>query len=215
MEEERLVKRRGELIMIQNGPLSAIFALLFLVVAFFYLFRLARLHTWMHHVDAEDEVGHGVMAIGMACMLAPAGLLTPDIIHWNIVLFALTSLWWTVRLFVRKPLLALLLPTSGGHSSLRADAIHVLMHIGMCYMFLLISNMALSMTRLASYVNCTFFIAFAFLTFFYGKEISRDLQAARLDWLKCGANIAHALMSGVMCWMFLVIISMIINMGTL
>jgi hypothetical protein len=43
-------------------------------------------------------------------------------------------------------------------------------------MFLLMSNMAFSMTQPAIYANCIFFVSFAFLTFFYGREISKDME---------------------------------------
>lgn len=192
---------------------SVIFSLLFLATAFFYLFRLVSIRPWIHHVDAENEVGHGMMAVGMIFMLAPGSILTIDLIRWNILLFAFASLWWTVRLFVRKPLLAILLHADGARSLLRSDAIHVFMHVGMVYMFLLMSSMAFSMTQPATYLTCLFFVSFAFLTFFYGREVSRDLQLAKMDWLKLGADLAHALMSGVMSWMFIEMISMTMNMG--
>lgn len=200
--------------MATSNPLSAIFSLLFLIVACFYLFRLVSVRPWIDHVDAENEVGHGMMAIGMMVMLAPAGILTSDLIRGNIILFALASLWWTIRLFARKPLLAILLRTNGGYSTFRSDAIHVFMHVGMCYMFLLMSSMAFSMTQPATYVNCLFFISFAFLTFFYGREISKDVHTTKMDRLHLGANIAHLLMSGMMCWMFLGMISMTMRMAS-
>lgn len=82
-------------------------------------------------------------------------------------------------------------------------------------MFLLLSSMAFSMTQLASSVNCIFFVSFAFLIFFYGREISKDLHAGKQDRLQLGANIAHALMSGMMCWMFLEMMAMTMSMGSL
>jgi hypothetical protein len=196
------------------GLLSGFWSLLFLLIACFYLFRLVSVRPWIDHVDAENEVGHGVMAIGMMVMLAPAGILTSDLIRWNIILFALASLWWTFRLFARKPLLAILLRIHDGHSPFWSDAIHVYMHVGMCYMFLLMSSMALSMTQPATYLTCLFFISFAFLTVFYGREIAKDLHAAKVDKLQLGANFAHLLMSGMMCWMFLAMLAMTISMGT-
>ncbi|GHO75361.1 hypothetical protein KSD_31320 [Ktedonobacter sp. SOSP1-85] len=196
-----------------DSPLAAIFSLLLLIIAFFYLFRLVGCRTQIHPFDAENEVGHGLMAIGMMVMLAPTDWLSPDIIRWNVILFALFTLWFIGRLFTRKPLLAIMLQTPGAHSTVRADALHVLMHGGMCYMFLLMSSMVLSMTQPALYASCIFFVAFAFLILFYGREISNDLHAAKMDWLQCSANIAHALMSGMMCWMFLDMISMTISMG--
>jgi hypothetical protein len=199
--------------MTTGSPLSAIFSLLFLIVALFYLFRLVGCRIQIHPFDAENEVGHGFMAIGMAFMLAPTDWLSPDIIHWNIILFALSTLWFIGRLFTRKPLLAIMLQTPGAHSTVRADTLHVLMHGGMCYMFLLMSSMVLSMMQPAIYVSCIFFVSFVLLTLFYGREISNDLHAAKMDWLQCGANSAHVLMSGMMCWMFLDMISMAISMG--
>jgi hypothetical protein len=213
LRQEDPIERRGALIMATSSLLSTLFSLLFLIVACFYLFRLAHSPIWIHHVDAENEVGHGMMAIGMVFMLAPAGWLSPDIIRWNIVLFAASSLWWIVRLFTHKPLLALVFGKNEVHSTAQADAIHVFMHGGMCYMFLLMSSMALSMTSPATYLNCLFFVSFAFLTLFYGRESAKDLQTAKRDWLQSGANLAHMLMSGMMCWMFLEMISMTMNMG--
>lgn len=197
------------------NPLYAFWSLLCILIALFYLFRLVGGWTQFSHFDAENEVGHGLMAIGMAAMFAPAGLLTFDLIRWNILLFAIASLWWTCRLLVRKPLLALLLHKNGERSAFQSDAIHVLMHVGMCYMFLLTSNMAFSMTQPTIYANCSFFVSCAFLTFFYGREISKDLQATKIDRLQLGANVAHILMSGMMAWMFLEMISMTMRMGAL
>ena len=74
--------------------------------------------------------------------------------------------------------------------------------------------MALSMTQPATVVTGIFFVSFAFLTFFYGREIAKDVQTASRDWLQVSANLAHVLMSGVMAWMFLQMISMTMNMGT-
>lgn len=197
------------------SSLQAFWSLLFLIIAFFYLFRLVSIRPWILHFDAENEVGHGMMAIGMAFMLAPGGILTGDIIRWNILLFALASLWWTCRLLARKPLLAILLRTNGGYSTFRSDAIHVFMHVGMCYMFLLMSSMAFSMTAPATSLNCLFCVSFSFLTFIYIQEVFGDLQAAKRDWLQLGANLAHVLMSGVMGWMFLEMLSMTMRMGAL
>jgi Domain of unknown function (DUF5134) len=166
----------------------------------------------MRHFDAENEVGHGMMALGMVFMLAPADLLPSELIDWNIILFAVASLWWTFRLLTRKPLLALLSGKNGERSTVRSDTIHVVMHMGMCYMFLLMSSMALSMTQPAIYANDLFCVSFAFLTLFYGREITKDLQAEKRDWLQCGANLAHAFMSAMMCWMFLEMLSMTMSM---
>jgi hypothetical protein len=197
------------------SPLSAFWLLLFVLITLFYLFRLTAFLIWMRRFDAESEVGHGLMALGMVFMLAPLGLQTPDIVRWNIMLFTFASLWFSGRLLVRKPLLAIFLRTNGEHSSRQADAIHVFMYVGMAYMFLLMDNMLFSMIPPAIYANCIFFVAFAFLLLSYGREIGKDLQATRIDWLKLGADIAHALMSGVMGWMFLEMISMTMRMGAL
>src|SRR5260370_41727068 len=148
------------------SPLSAFWSLVLIIIALFYLLRIIGGRAWMRHVDVENEVGHGMMAIGMVFMLAPAGLLTSDLIRWNILLFAIASLWWTFRLLARKPLLAILLGKNGAHSTFQSDAIHVFMHVGMCYMFLLTSSMAFSMTQPAISANSIFFAAFAFLTLF-------------------------------------------------
>jgi Domain of unknown function (DUF5134) len=194
------------------SPLSAFWPFLCLLIALFYLLRLLGNRIWLNSVDVENEVGHGVMAIGMAFMFAPASFLTSTLINWNIILFAITSLWWTLRLLVQKPLLAILRGTHGEHSSIQSDSIHVLMHVGMCYMFLSINSMTFSMTQPAAYLNCVFFVSLAFLTFFYGREISNNLRTARVDWLKQGADLAHLLMCGMMAWMFLEMISMTMSM---
>jgi hypothetical protein len=52
----------------------------------------------------------------------------------------------------------------------------------------------------------------AFLTCFSGREIAKDLQIAKRNWLQLGANLAHTFMSGMMCWMFLEMISMTMSM---
>ncbi|GHO63651.1 hypothetical protein KSC_025430 [Ktedonobacter sp. SOSP1-52] len=199
--------------MTTGSPLSTIFSLLFLIIAFFYLFRIVSCRTLLHPFDVENEVGHGLMAVGMMFMLAPTGWLSPYLIRWNVILFALFALWFIGRLFTRKPLLALVQQTPGAHSTLHADALHVLMHGGMCYMFLLMSSMVLSMMQPAIYTSYVFCISFLCLTLFYGKEVLKDLQAAKIQWLQCGANLAHTLMSGGMGWMFLEMISMTMSMG--
>jgi hypothetical protein len=73
-------------------------------------------------------------------------------------------------------------------------------------------NMVLSMSSPALSVNYLFFAAFAFLIFFYGREVVTDLRRARRDGLQLGANVAHVLMSGIICLMFLEMISMAITM---
>ncbi len=197
------------------SPLHAIFSFLCTLITLFYLLRLVGGRAHLPHFDAENEVGHGLMAIGMTVMLAQASDLSSELVRWNIILFALASLWWTIRLFARKPLLAIGSRTNGVYSTFQSDAIHVLMHVAMCYMFLLINSMAFSMTRPAIYANCLFFVSFAFLTLFYGREISKDLRVAEIDRLQLGANLAHLLMSGIMAWMFLEMISMTMSMGAL
>jgi hypothetical protein len=198
--------------MAPGSPLSLIFVLLFLLVAGFYLFRLVHPAIWIAHLDAESEGGHAMMAIGMIFMLVPGDWLTPFIIRWNIVLFAASALWWMVRLFTRRPLLAMFWRLRGASSTVRADAIHALMHAGMCYLFLLMSSMAFSMTAPGVAVTCLLLVAFALLTLFYGREVAKDFQATQLSWLQLGANLAHLLMSGMMCWMCLTTIFMIIRM---
>lgn len=187
-------------------------ALLCISIALFYLFRLVGGRAWMSHFDPENEVGHGLMAIGMIFMLVPTSLLPSLFIGWNILLFAFASLWFCGRLFAQKPLLALLSGRLSGRTTFQSDAIHVLMHSGMCYMFLLISSMSFSMMQPIISVNCIVFVAFALLTFYYVRESYRDLQATTRDWLQFGANIAHVLMSGVMSWMFLEMIIMTMSM---
>jgi hypothetical protein len=198
------------------SSLNTIFAILCMLIASFYIFRLVSGSRWLGHVDAENEVGHAMMALGMLVMLAPAGWLSVTLLHWNMLLFAAACVWWTCRLFVRKPVLALLLDKTGvlipGQSEVRSDAIHVVMHGGMCYMFLLMSSMVLSMTLPATYFSSLLFAAFAFLTLFYGREVAKDLQAAELRWMQLGANVAHVLMSGIMGWMFLEMLFMVVNM---
>jgi hypothetical protein len=196
------------------GPLHSLWFLLCALVAVFYVVRLVSPHTWIHSLDAENEVGHGMMAVGMIVMLAPAGVLIPDLLRWSVILFAIAFLWFLVRLFTHKPLLAVLLRAQGVCSTWRSDAIHALMHAGMSYMFLLLGSMVFSMTLLATALNCFFFVSFAFLTCFYVQEISKDVHTAKKDWLKVGANVAHVLMSGIMGWMFLEMLTMTMTMGT-
>jgi hypothetical protein len=190
----------------------AIFSFLCTLTALFFFFRLVNGCRGLSHFDVENEVGHGMMAIGMLFMLAPAGWFSADLLRWNMLLFAAASLWWTCRLFVRKPLLALLLEKNGAHSPIqsevRSDAIQVFMHGGMCYLFLLMGSMVVSMMQPVIYISCLLLVSFAFLTLFFGREISQDLQAASMDRLQLGAHLAHALMSGMMCWMFLAMIAM-------
>ena len=104
---------RNTIAMTGMSVLHAIFSflciLICILIALFFFFRLVSGRRWMSHVDAENEVGHGMMAIGMLFMLAPAGWVSADLLHWNMLLFAAASLWWACRLFVRKQRLALLL----------------------------------------------------------------------------------------------------------
>jgi hypothetical protein len=200
--------------MLGISPLLAFWSLLFIAIALFYLFRLVGCRGQIRHFDAESEAGHGVMAIGMVFMLAPLGSLTPGIILWNIIVFAIGSLWFTGRLFARQSLLALLLHKNGAHAMPQSDAIHVFMYVGMGYMFLLISSMSFSMALPVVALNYGFCLSFALLLLQYCREISKDLQIAKMDWLKLGADVAHALMSGVMSWMFIGMIFMTMRMGT-
>lgn len=153
-----------------------------------------------------------MMALGMTFMYA--GRLPSILIGCTIILFAFTSLLWVFRLFVRKPLLSFLLDQRGEICTIQSAAIHVLTHVGMCSMFLLMSNMTLSMTQPAIYANTIFFVSFALLTFYQSRETAHHLQGAKMDWLQCGTNLAQALMSGMMCWMFFEMISMTMTMRT-
>ncbi len=194
------------------GLLRMFWLSLCIMITLFYLFQLIAGRRWLSLSEAENKVGYGLMALGMTFMLVPVGGLPSDLLRGNIVLFAVTALWWTCRLFVRKPLLALLFGKSGECSTIQSDGIHVFMHGGMCYMFLLMSNMAFSMTQPATSVTCIFFVSFALLTFFSGREIAKELQMTRKDWRQLSTTLAHALMNGVMCWMFLEMIAMTMSM---
>jgi hypothetical protein len=195
-----------------NSLLSPFWVFLCTVIALFYVFRLVYGRRFLSHIDAENEIGHGMMAIGMALMFAPAGRFLPDLMWWNIFLFAAASLWWTSRLCVRKPVLALLSGKDGTPTTIQSDGMQVLMHSSMCYMFLLMRSMAFSMTQLAISANVTFFVAFALLTCFCWRETTKDLQAPQKDWLQCGAHLAHVCMSSMMCWMFLDMLTMTVSM---
>ena len=152
------------------SPLAAFWSLLFLAIALFYLLRIVCYRVSLRHFDAESEAGHGIMAIGMISMLAPLGPLTSGIIIWNSILFAAASLWFTGRLFARKPLLAFLLHTNGEPSTLYAEAIHVFMFVGMSYMFLLMSSMSLSMAPPIVALTYGFCLCFALLFLSYGRS---------------------------------------------
>lgn len=194
------------------SSLHVIFSFLCILIAFFSFFQLMSGRRLLVHIDAEKEVGHGMMAIGMLLMLAPAGWLSADLLSWNILLFAAASWWWICRLFARKPLLAFLLKKISVHapvqSMVRSDAMQVVMHGSMCYLFLLMRNMGWSMTQPVTDITCLLLIMFAFLTLFSGREISQDLQAPSMNWLQLSAHLAHALMSAMMCWMFFEMIIM-------
>ena len=86
------------------------------------------------------------------------------------------------------------------------------MHGGMCYLFLLMGSMVVSMMQPVIYLSGLVGILFAFLALFFAREISQDLQAASMDRLQLGAHLAHALMSGMMCWMLLDMIAMTMAM---
>lgn len=185
----------------------------FPLIALFYLLRLARGRTWIGHVDVESEGGHAVMALGMVCMLVPAPLLTSPLLFWNIVLFAVASLWFTGRLALQRPLLNGVFQAPVRASTWQADAIHMLTNVGMCYMFLLMSNMAFSMFPLILPLTYGFGLSFLLFTLFYGREVLKDAQAMKKDWLQYGANVAHIVMSAGMFWMFLSMIEMTLRMG--
>ena len=196
--------------------LHAIFTLLCLLMALFFCFRLASGCRGVSQVEAEHDVGQGMMAIGMLVMLAPAGWFSADRFQGNMLVFAAASLWWTCRLVVRKQRFALLVGKNGTHASIRSavrsDAIPIVMHGGMCYLFLLMGSMVVSMMQPVIYLSGLWCVVFAFLCLFSGREISHDLHAASLDRLQVGAHLAHALMSGMMCWMLLEMIAMTMAM---
>jgi hypothetical protein len=199
-----------------SGPLSPLWSLVFLILALFYLYRMLWYRQHIRFFDAENEVGHAMMALGMAFMLTQLSGPPSDLVRWNIILFAAASLWWALRLWVQKPVCAFLLRQNGIFSSRQSDVFHMCMHAGMAYMFsLMSSSMTLSMTPYASICISLFALFFAFLTCFYGQEIVRILSIANRDWFQCGASLAHALMSGVMCWMFLEMLMMTISMNAL
>ncbi len=201
--------------MIGMSSLHMIFSSLCILIALFSFVRLVSGRRCLSHVDAEKEVGHGIMAIGMLFMLAPAEWLSADLLFWNMLVFAATSLWWTCRLIVRKPLLAPLLKKTVHvpvQSVVWSDTMQVFMHGGMCYLFLLMRNMGWSMTQPVTDVTCLLLILFALFTLFSGREISQDFQALSTDWLQLSAHLVHVLMSGMMCWMFFEMIIMTMTM---
>lgn len=143
--------------MIDTSPLSLTLIMCCLLIALFYLYRLGRGRRWLRAFDVENEIGHGMMAVGMIFMLVPGSVLSPSLIYWNMLVFAGATLWWTVRLLTHKPVLALVWRQHERCSPAQSDALHILMHAGMCYMFLLMSSMA----YLAICLTCLFFVAFA------------------------------------------------------
>jgi hypothetical protein len=46
----------------------------------------------------------------------------------------------------------------------------------------------------------------------YGREVLADLRSVKKDGLQLGANLAHVLMSAMMCMMFLNMIAMTMTM---
>jgi uncharacterized protein DUF5134 len=192
---------------------SAFWLLVSIAIMLFHLLQLIKGCVRMSLVAVENEGSHAIMAIGMVYMLSPTDFLTSHLLHWSMLLFAITCLWWICRLFTRKPLLAILLGKNGEASSFLSDAIHVFMHGGMLYMFFLMNRMSFSMTQPAISTNSIFFASFTFLALVYSREISKDLQTTKLNWEQLGANVAHLLMSGMMGWMFLEMISMSMSMG--
>lgn len=186
--------------------------LLCIIITLFYLCQLAVSHQRLNYSERENIVGHGLMALGMAFMLAPVDSLPVGLLQGGSVLFAVTVLWWTCRLLVRQVLMVLLLGKTVEGSTIQANSMQVVMHSGMCYMFLLMSNMAFSMTQPAASVTCLFFVSFALLTFFSGQAIAKNLQIARSDWLHLGTPLAHTLMNGMMSWMFLEMLAMTVSM---
>lgn len=196
-----------------NNVLTALEMLLCAVIACFYLLRIISHRRWLSQFDVENEVGHGIMAVGMIYMLMPVSMFSPDFLGWNMIIFALAALWWTLRLCVHKPLLVFVLGESAEYSPISSDAIHVVMYLGMSFMFALMLSMAFSMTPFAILFIRVFFFFFAFLTFFYGQEILQVLRVTKVDWLTLSANIAHILMSGMMCWMFFGMLSMSLTMN--
>jgi hypothetical protein len=194
------------------GSLRMFCWLLCIIITLFYLFQLVVGHQRLSYSERENTVGHGLMALGMAFMLAPVGGLPVGLLQGGSTLFAVTALWWTCRLLARQALMALLLGKTEEGSTIQADSMQVVMHSGMCYMFLLMSNMTFSMTQPAASVTCLFFVSFALLTFFSGQAIAKNLQIVRSDWLQLGTPLAHASMNGMMSWMFLEMIAMTVSM---
>jgi hypothetical protein len=201
--------------MIAMSPFPLLWFLVFLLLAAFYLSRILWYRQRMRSFDAENEVGHALMALGMAYMLAQPSGSPSNLLWWTIALFAAASLWWAVRLCLQKPISAFLLRQTGRPSQRQSDVFHLCTHAGMSYMFLLMGSMAFSMTLWARPVISLFALFFAFLTCFSGREIIRDFLLANRDWLQCGTDLAHALMSGVMCWMFLKMLLMTMSMHAL
>lgn len=196
------------------SPWSLLWSLAFLLLAVLYLSRLLWDRQRVRPVDAENEVGHALMALGMAFMLTqpdPAS----NLLQWSAVLFAVAAVWWAVRFCLQRPVCAFLCRQTGVSSPRQSDVLHMCAHAGMAYMFLLMGSMALSMMPGASLALSLFALFFACLTCFYGCKSVRDLLLARRAWLQSGADLAHALMSAVMCWMFLRMFMMTMSMHAL
>jgi hypothetical protein len=73
-------------------------------------------------------------------------------------------------------------------------------------------SMVLSMSLGARWLTDLFGVAFAVLTVWYGREVLADLRSVKKDGLQLGANLAHVLMSAMMCMMFLNMIAMTMTM---
>jgi len=198
--------------MIDIRPFSLLWSLVFLLCALLYLYRILWSYQHMRPCDAENEVGHALMALGMALMLTQPSGPASNLLQWGIVLFAAASLWWALRLCLQKPVSAFLRRHIGASSPRQSDLVHMCTHVGMSYMFVLMGSMALSMTAWASLCIALFALFFAFLTCFSGREIVRDLLLAKRDWLQCATDLVHALMGAVMCWMFLRMLMMTMSM---
>lgn len=198
--------------MLSMAVLSVVCSFVCLLIVVFYLLRLIGGRRWLHHRDVENDVGHGLMAAGMATMLVVGNRPPPFLLVGMGLLFTFATLWWTVRLFVHHPLLELLLGKSEPHSPVSPDAIHILMQSGMGYMCILMGSMVLSMSLGARCLTDLFGVVFAVLTVWYGREVLADLRSVKKDGLQLGANLAHVLMSAMMCMMFLNMIAMTMTM---
>lgn len=192
--------------------LSVVCSFMCLLIIVFYLLHLINGRRWLHSRDVENDVGHGLMAVGMAAMLVVGNRPPPSLLAGMGLLFTFATLWWTVRLFVHRPLLVLLLGKSEPRSPMSSDAIHMLMQSGMAYMCLLMGSMVLSMSLGARCLTDLFGVAFAVLTVWYGRKVLADLRSVKKDGFQLGANLVHVLMSAMMCMMFLNMIAMTMTM---